>query len=380
MWGLEVNSRSESKLSLIRNESFAIGMLSEELFTKLLWLERKRTERSGRRFVLMLLDPGKLLKSTQRGDIVSRLLDAVRRSSRDTDLKGWYKDESLLGVIFTEVGDAEDKIVVQSLSKKLTDALYDVLTIEQINQIKLTFHMFPEDWEQDDPSGPTTSTLEVTLSLETSQQKFRIAIKRLIDIAGSLAAIVFCLPILFAIALAVRLSSRGPVLFRQERLGQYGKKFTFLKFRSMYVNNDHTIHKEYVKQFIAGAAAAEQDGQKVFKLTADPRVTRVGQFLRKTSLDELPQFFNVLKGEMSLVGPRPPVMYEFESYSLWHKQRLSAVKPGITGLWQVDGRSRVTFDEMVRLDIRYARTWSIWLDLKILMQTPRAVISGIGAC
>jgi lipopolysaccharide/colanic/teichoic acid biosynthesis glycosyltransferase len=118
----------------------------------------------------------------------------------------------------------------------------------------------------------------------------------------------------------------------------------------------------------------------VYKLTADPRITPIGRFLRKTSLDELPQFFNVLKGEMSLVGPRPPVSYEFESYGLWHRQRLSSVKPGITGLWQVDGRSRVTFDEMVRLDIRYARSWSLWLDLKILVQTPRAVVSGIGAC
>jgi lipopolysaccharide/colanic/teichoic acid biosynthesis glycosyltransferase len=196
-------------------------------------------------------------------------------------------------------------------------------------------------------------------------------------------AIVFCLPLLLIIALAIKLTSRGPVLFRQVRLGQYGKKFTFLKFRSMYANNDHSIHEQYVKCFIAGASGAGQTSGKqgkVYKLTADPRITPIGQFLRKTSLDELPQFFNVLKGEMSLVGPRPPVGYEFENYGLWHRQRLSSVKPGITGLWQVDGRSRVTFDEMVRLDIRYARSWSLWLDLKILVQTPRAVVSGIGAC
>jgi lipopolysaccharide/colanic/teichoic acid biosynthesis glycosyltransferase len=115
-------------------------------------------------------------------------------------------------------------------------------------------------------------------------------------------------------------------------------------------------------------------------LTTDPRITPVRRFLRNTSLDELPQFLNVLIGHMSLVGPRPPVSYEFERYDLWHKQRLLAVKPGITGLWQVDGRSRVKFDEMVRLDIRYARSWSLWLDLKILLQTPRVVLSGIGAC
>jgi lipopolysaccharide/colanic/teichoic acid biosynthesis glycosyltransferase len=118
---------------------------------------------------------------------------------------------------------------------------------------------------------------------------------------------------------------------------------------------------------------------KVYKITDDPRVTRVGRFLRKTSLDELPQFWNVLKGEMSLVGPRPPIPYELESYRTWHKRRILEVKPGITGLWQIYGRSRTTFDEMVRLDLRYARTWNLFLDLKILVQTPRAMFSGEGA-
>jgi lipopolysaccharide/colanic/teichoic acid biosynthesis glycosyltransferase len=203
------------------------------------------------------------------------------------------------------------------------------------------------------------------------------------DIAGSLAALALCLPVLFAIAIAIKLTSKGPILFRQVRLGQYGKKFTFLKFRSMYVGNDHAIHEQYVTQFIAGAQGLEQSGpdqRRQYKLTADPRITRVGRLLRKTSLDELPQLLNVLIGEMSLVGPRPPVMYEYKCYDLWHKERLIAVKPGITGLWQVEGRSRVKFDEMVRLDIRYARSWSLWLDIKILLQTPLAVISGAGAC
>jgi lipopolysaccharide/colanic/teichoic acid biosynthesis glycosyltransferase len=151
----------------------------------------------------------------------------------------------------------------------------------------------------------------------------------------------------------------------------------------MYVNSGHGIHEQYVKRFISGSAGTEQSTaaqQKVYKLTADPRVTPLGRFLRSSSLDELPQLINVLLGDMSLVGPRPPVIYEFESYDLWHKQRLLAVKPGITGLWQVDGRSRVKFDDMVRLDIRYARSWSLWLDFKILFRTPRAVLSGNGAC
>ena len=156
----------------------------------------------------------------------------------------------------------------------------------------------------------------------------------------------------------------------------------FYKFRSMYVDNDASVHKEYVKKLIAGKAERNHsngNGQGVFKLTSDSRITRVGALLRRSSLDELPQFYNVLRGEMSLVGPRPPVPYEVENYDLWHRRRLLEAKPGITGLWQVSGRSRVTFDEMVRLDLRYARSWSPWMDIKILIRTPLAVVSGEGA-
>jgi lipopolysaccharide/colanic/teichoic acid biosynthesis glycosyltransferase len=201
------------------------------------------------------------------------------------------------------------------------------------------------------------------------------------DIAGSLLALLFCLPLFLGIAIAIKLTSKGPVLFCQQRLGQYGKKFNFLKFRSMYVNNDATIHREFVRSFITNANGCSQksEGRAAYKLTADPRVTPIGGFLRKTSLDELPQFLNVLKGEMSLVGPRPPVPYEVECYKVWHRARLLAAKPGITGLWQVGGRSRVKFDDMVRMDLRYATSWSLWLDIKILLQTPRAIFSGNGA-
>jgi lipopolysaccharide/colanic/teichoic acid biosynthesis glycosyltransferase len=150
----------------------------------------------------------------------------------------------------------------------------------------------------------------------------------------------------------------------------------------MSVSTDAGIHKEYVQNFIAGKAqpaGAVKDQKVVYKITSDPRVTWIGRFMRRTSLDELPQFWNVLNGEMSLVGPRPPIPYEIDAYDIWHRRRLLEAKPGITGLWQVHGRSRTTFDEMVRLDLRYSRTWSPLLDLKILLQTPRAVISGNGA-
>jgi lipopolysaccharide/colanic/teichoic acid biosynthesis glycosyltransferase len=184
-----------------------------------------------------------------------------------------------------------------------------------------------------------------------------------------------------AIAAAIKLTSKGPILFEQKRVGQYGKSFVFLKFRSMYVNNDASVHKEYVRQLIAGQAErkSSENGGGVFKITNDSRVTRIGAFLRRTSLDELPQFINVLRGEMSLVGPRPAIAYEVEAYDIWHRNRVLEAKPGITGLWQVTGRSKVTFDEMVRLDLRYAKSWSPWMDLIILLRTPAAVDFGQGA-
>jgi lipopolysaccharide/colanic/teichoic acid biosynthesis glycosyltransferase len=202
--------------------------------------------------------------------------------------------------------------------------------------------------------------------------------KRAIDIVGGTLLALLCLPFCVLIALLVKATSKGPVLFRQQRVGQHGKQFTFLKFRSMYVDN---VHKEFVTQMITRELDRDKSerNQGVYKLTSDKRITRLGKFLRRTSLDELPQFINVLRGDMSLVGPRPPIPYELAAYQTWHRRRLLEVKPGITGLWQVTGRSTVDFDEMVRLDLRYATSWTPWLDLRILIRTPAAVIKGSGA-
>jgi lipopolysaccharide/colanic/teichoic acid biosynthesis glycosyltransferase len=205
----------------------------------------------------------------------------------------------------------------------------------------------------------------------------------MMDIIGSALALILCAPVFLVIALAIKGSSKGPVFFRQQRIGQHGKRFTFLKFRSMHVDNDPSVHKAYVLNFIAGQEERKPsngNGKAIYKLTNDERVTRVGAFLRRTSLDEVPQFLNVLKGDMSLVGPRPAIPYELAAYQTWHRRRVLQVKPGITGLWQVQGRSRIGFDDMVRLDLRYAQDCSPWLDLKILLQTPKAVIAGEGAC
>jgi len=233
---------------------------------------------------------------------------------------------------------------------------------------------------------PSNPMLYPDLPRDDNSTKLSAGIKRVMDVIGGALMLVLCLPAYGIIALAIKTTSQGPVLFKQRRIGQYGKPFTFLKFRSMYVDNDAGIHREYVTQLIAGRAQRHSSNSGgngahagVYKLTNDSRITRVGAFLRRTSLDELPQILNVLKGEMSLVGPRPALPYEVAAYQTWHRRRVLEVKPGITGLWQVSGRCRLLFDEAVRLDLRYAKTWSPWLDIKILLRTPRAVWSGEGA-
>jgi len=357
-------------------------ILAREPFVRMLYLERKRSERSGRSFILMLLETARLLRAESDVGVLKEVLQAVSHSTRETDITGWYKDGSVIGVIFTELGaNTDGKSAARALLTRVTNALASTLSIKQINQISLTFHVFPEDWSKDGSSGGIEASLYDDLLHDRAPSRVCLGVKRLMDIAGSLAALLFSLPLFIAIAITIKLTSRGPVLFRQVRLGQYGKRFTFLKFRSMYTNSDPTIHREYVKQFIAGANGCAQIAgtQTCYKLTADPRITPVGRFLRKTSLDEIPQFLNVLLGDMSLVGPRPPILYEAGCYHTWHKARLLAAKPGITGLWQVAGRSSVKFDDMVRLDLRYAQSWSLWLDLKILLQTPLAVLAMSGA-
>jgi len=358
------------------------GIASEESFAKLLCLERKRTERSRRRFVLILLGTGKLLKGGNTENALEQILCVLSGSMRETDVMGWYKQESVIGLIFTEIGTAEGRTVASAILAKLSQALFHALTIDQINEISLSFHVFPEDWEKQGPGGPTDSAFYPDLVWRIDPKSGARLVKRAMDVLGSLSALVVLSPLFIVISIAVKLTSNGPIFFRQQRVGRHGKRFRFLKFRSMYFNSDPSIHENYVKQFISGTADTQRpkgSEASVYKLTGDPRVTRLGRFLRRTSLDELPQFFNVLKGEMSLVGPRPPIPYEVGRYDIWHKRRLLAVKPGITGLWQVEGRSRIKFDEMVRLDLRYSMSWSLWLDIKLLLQTPGAVLMGEGA-
>jgi exopolysaccharide biosynthesis polyprenyl glycosylphosphotransferase len=201
-------------------------------------------------------------------------------------------------------------------------------------------------------------------------------IKRTADIIMAVAGSLLLSPVLGLIYLLIKLDSPGPALFRQERVGMDGRIFSLYKFRTMYASADDEAHRQHISQLISGAITTPPDGEELYgKVADDERVTRVGRFLRRYSLDELPQLINVLKGEMSVVGPRPPIPYEVERYSDWHRKRLE-VKPGITGLWQVSGRNRLPFDKMVQLDMYYIENWSLWLDFKIILQTVPAVLRG----
>jgi exopolysaccharide biosynthesis polyprenyl glycosylphosphotransferase len=204
-------------------------------------------------------------------------------------------------------------------------------------------------------------------------------LKRTFDVTVSALAIVLLFPLWLLLALLIKFDSKGPVLYKQERVGMDGRLFLLYKFRTMIADADPEMHREYQRAFIEGRAEANLgNAQKpTYKLFADPRITRVGQFLRRTSLDEVPQLLNVLMGDMSIVGPRPPIPYEVEAYELWHRKRLD-MKPGVTGLWQVSGRNRLPFEEMVRLDLFYIENWSLLLDLKIILRTGFVIISREG--
>lgn len=358
-------------------------VLNEETFKRMIAIERKRTERSSEPFLLMLLEAGNHQGSEKDGKVLDNILSVLLLSIRETDVIGWYKDRSTVGVMFTGLASDDKNSILSVILSKVSTTLAAQLPSDQVGQVRISFHFFPDAWDHDNSGRPSNPSLYPDLLTPNKGKVYLLRIKQTMDIVGSGLMLILCSPVLLIIALAVKMSSKGPVLYRQQRVGQNGQCFTFLKFRSMRTDNDSSVHKEYATQFIAGKAEHKLfngNGEGIYKLTNDTRVTRVGKLLRRTSMDELPQLVNVLKGDMSLVGPRPAIPYEVEAYQTWHRRRVLEVKPGITGLWQVTGRSSVKFDDMVRMDLRYATLWSPLLDFKILMRTPRAVLKGAGAC
>jgi lipopolysaccharide/colanic/teichoic acid biosynthesis glycosyltransferase len=369
---------------------------TEDLFCHLLVTERKRSERSNRPFVLLTvttktpaLAPPTGGLDVQPSAVAKAALEAAKAASRDTDIVGWAKWPTTVGVIFSELGATDPAKALAVLRDRMNRELIRRMDARMLREVSVELRIYPHSSSSDAPNDQDGQEGQVDqvdpllhLDLHRADRARKVAdgVKRAVDMLGSAFLLLMLTPVLLCVAAAVRLTSPGPVLFKQVRLGRWGTPFKMLKFRTMIVNAAATPHLEFVTRFIkeSGTAPASATGG-VFKLTNDPRITPVGRFLRKTSLDELPQLWNVLIGEMSLVGPRPPLPYELEHYAPWHRRRVLEAKPGVTGLWQVTGRSRTTFDEMVRLDLRYAKTRSLWTDVRILLRTPRAVVGGKGA-
>lgn len=341
-------------------------------FLNCLRIEKRRVDRSKAPLSIALFNFHH--KTINKGDQIQEFFKSLLENTRETDIKGWV-DPDVIGLILPYTDEKGVRRCVEKVANGELDETCSVVTGTYPD------HLFQKLLDKEKGSLDLFP-LDLDLDETIKSYRFQYALKRIMDIVGSLIAIVLFSPLMFITALAIKINSPGPIIFKQMRQGKKGARFPFCKFRSMHYNVDDQIHREYVTNLIKGQHEKINQGvgeEPLYKMKNDSRITRVGRIIRKTSIDELPQLFNVLKGEMSLVGPRPPIPYEVEKYEPWHLRRILEVKPGITGLWQVDGRSKTSFDDMVRLDLRYVRNWSPWLDIKILIKTIRAVIRPNGA-
>lgn len=357
-------------------------LLDEPLFKEAVTRERKRSNRSalGMALVLISLPSGIGKQAASMNSLITKALVVV---ASDLDTLGWFEESSVIGLIMPELNATDLPSIPDRLENSCRSTIAQQGNAELAQRLSITVRVYPNLTTSEEDVPALDPLLHPDLLSNRLTRSHSQSIKRGMDIAFSAMLLTLLLPLFAFIAVLVKLSSPGPVFFKQLRVGHLLKPFTMYKFRSMYSSADQQAHQDYVSWFIT-ASNHEQTEEKekpvVFKLTNDSRVTSIGRFLRRTSLDELPQLWNVLLGDMSLVGPRPPIPYELQQYKPWHKGRLLEAKPGMTGLWQVVGRSRTTFDEMVRLDLQYARTMSLWGDIKILLATPAAMITGKGAC
>jgi len=355
-------------------------VLDEGLFKDTITRERKRTERSGLAMALLLL--GAQDASADRSQMVSGFVEALSEVGSDTDVLGWFEDRNLLGLLLLDVDPTGLAQVCERVEADCRRAVSSRFGREAAGGVSIRLRVYPEasQGEKDEAYDEDPFLFPEVPARRRAAASSRL-VKRSFDVLVSGVLLTLLSPVFLVLACLVKLSSPGPVIFRQTRVGQKMQPFVMCKFRSMYTGADQSLHQHYVSWFITSSTEARaKEGQTFFKMTRDPRITPIGDVLRKTSLDELPQLWNVFRGDMSLVGPRPPLRYELQQYKSWHRHRVLEAKPGITGLWQVTGRSRTTFDEMVRLDLRYARAQSLWADIKILLATPAEVIRGKGAC
>ena len=372
------------KLSIVEGEIVGVGqpIFDEELFKHTVTRERKRTERSGLAMVMLLVGVQDS-RPEHTSVLFAGIADALSAIMSDIDILGWFEQQSIMGLIVPEIDVANVASTCERLESEFREEILSRVKSDRTERLSIRLHVYPETQSREEGNALSVDPL-LFPELHSNQRQHSSfdMLKRGIDLFGSLSLLVVLSPLFLIIACLVKVSSPGPVMFRQVRVGHMMKPFGMYKFRTMHVNADPGIHRNYVSRFITSSDKGQAQDKKhtVFKLTNDPRIAPLGHFLRKTSLDELPQLWNVLVGEMSLVGPRPPLWYELQKYKPWHCHRMMVAQPGMTGLWQVTGRSRTTFDEMVRLDLRYARERSLRGDIKILLATPAAVIKGNGAC
>lgn len=405
------------------------GWYTKKEFIRILKRERLRSDRTGLPISYIVFDLSKHSERRLNGkfqQVLRELILLISENTREYDIKH-FPSTSRIGILLIDTSIKNAKAFIERISNQLSN-YFQKLKIGEISEIieSITISSYPlnampdyynieakpvlvknielvkqKTQKQSHGKGmmiqenvnllfnwdikPTPNgaiALSAPSFWDLSEQYWKYIsykyIKRGIDFFVSLMCFIFLFPVFLIFGIIIKLTSKGPVFFRQKRVGHLGKPFEFIKYRSMYIDCDTNVHKEYVKKLIKGQTDDINKGSEedpLYKLTDDPRITPIGQFLRKSSLDEIPQLFNVLKGDMSLVGPRPPIPYEVKEYKNWHCRRISEVKPGITGLWQVSGRNKTTFDEMVRLDIQYAENWSLWLDIKIIFKTVKAMCS-----
>ena len=355
---------------MIYSQSTERNILSKSYFLECLRIEKRRVDRSKAPLSIALFSFGQ--KESNDSKLIQEFLTSIHKSTRETDIIGWI-DCNVIGLLLPDTDKRGVQLCVEKIKNDNKSLPYSVSSGTYPDD--LFDKLLAEDRDEPD-------FFPLDLDGSAKSQPFQTALKRIIDVIGSIVGLLLFSPLIFLTAGAVIATSSGPIFFKQSRFGMNGLRFSFYKFRSMYWNMDDSAHRQFVTDLIQGHLNDINQGDEkepLYKMKSDSRITKVGRIIRKLSIDELPQLFNVLKGEMSLVGPRPPIPYEVEKYEAWHLRRILEVKPGMTGLWQVDGRSQTSFDDMVRLDLRYAENWSLWLDVKILLKTVRAVIRPKGA-
>ncbi len=343
-------------------------LLPPEAFSRELRHERLRAQRGGNPFAVVLFRP-------HSADAQAGLIAAIFAVVRESDRKGlvFANEAWRVAVLLDDTDRSGAERILRDVRAQLP---------AQHAAYETDVWVFPDDWSHGEAVDETTQAQPAEGAGRPSDEWLRRSglpsplplWKRALDVGVSGATLLLLSPVLLAVAVWVRVVSPGPILFTQTRVGYLGKPFTVFKFRTMRVNADTSQHRAHLARLVNAEDTGEEAA--MLKLENDPQIIPGGRLLRKTAVDELPQLLNVLRGDMSLVGPRPPIPYEVAEYAYWHGGRFDAV-PGMTGLWQVSGKNNLSFREMVRLDIRYAQRRSLWLDVRIILMTPKAILDQV---